>query len=129
MRFVRRLKVLELMVESSNFDLMGAGTDIDGYCLRNDILPRTKNLINLTVEELVCNILSPVLDDVPMLITIEYSESDGHVDVVASYGGKRFDPAGDEDDFSYRVLCSTVKDLSYGYDPKAERANTIRVLI
>ena len=128
-RFIRRLKVLEFKVDSPDFDFMGAGTEIDGYCLQNDISSRMKYRINLTFEELTLHILRPVLDYAPVLITIEYSEKDGNTEITASYGGEKFDPEESKDSFSYSVLRSTVKSLSYHYDPEAERANIAKVLI
>ncbi len=128
-RFIRKLKVLELNIDDPDFDFTGAGTEIDGYCLRNDISPNTKYHIHLAFEELACNILGPVLDCTPVLITIEHSEKDNETEVTASYGGKRFDPAESGDGFSYEVLRSMVKSVSYHHDPEAERANTVHVTI
>jgi polar amino acid transport system ATP-binding protein len=128
-RFIRRLRVLELEIDGVDFDFAGAGTDIDGYCLQNDVSPRTKYLIRLAFEELTCDILKPVLDYTPVQITVEYSEKDDDAEITASYGGERFDPAESGDGFSYGVLKSTVKSLSYRYDQNGERANTVKILI
>ena len=128
-RFIRRLKVLEIRLDDPDFDFAGAGTDIDGYCLQNDISSRTKYRIRLAFEELTCNILKPVLEYAPTLITIEYSEGDDSAEITASYGGEKFDPAESGDGFSYDVLKSTVKSLSYRYDPQAEWANTVQITI
>ena len=127
-RFVRRLKVLELNIDGPDFDFTGAGTEIDGYCLQHDVSSRTKYRIRLTFEELACNMLKPVLDHAPVLITIEHSEEDDDTEITATYGGERFDPAESGDGFSYEVLRSTVKSLSYRYDPEAQRANMVRIL-
>ena len=83
----------------------------------------------LTFEELAYHILKPVLDRVPLQITVEYSEKDDSTEITASYGGERFDPAKSGDGFSYQVLRSTVKSLTYHYDPVAEQTNTVKVLI
>ena len=47
----------------------------------------------------------------------------------ASYGGERFDPAESGDGFEYQVLSSTVRSISYSYDPELEQANTVRILV
>ena len=128
-RFIRKLRVLELKVDGLDFDFAGAGTEIDGYCLQNDISSSAKYRIRLVFEELTCNILKSVLAHTPMLITIEHSEKDNDTEITASYGGEKFDPAESEDDFSYQVLKSTVKSLTYHYDPEAERGNAVKILI
>lgn len=128
-RFIRKLRVLELKVDGPDFDFAGAGTEIDGYCQRNDVSSRTKYHIKLAFEELICNLLRPVLDYTPVLFTVEYSEKDDKTEVTALYGGEKFDPATSEDDFSYKVLSSTVAHLSYHYDPSAEQANVVRAII
>ena len=128
-RFIRKLKVLELRIDGPDFDFAGAGTEVDGYCLQNDISSRAKYRINLTFEELTNQILKPVIGCTPLLIAIEYSEQSEITEITASYGGEKFDPAESGDGFSYQVLNSTVKDLSYRYNPEAEQANTIKILI
>ena len=128
-RFIRKLKVLELTFSDQNYDFAGAGTEIDRYCMRNDISSRTKYYIRLAFEELTYNILKPVLDHVPVLIRIEHSEQGDNTEVTALYGGDRFDPTQSGDGFSYRVLSSTVNSFDYQYDPKAEQPNTIRIRI
>ena len=128
-RFIRKLKVLELNINDPDFDFTGAGTEIDGYCLRNDISPDTKYRIHLAFEELVCNILMPVLDYTPVLITIEHSEKDEETKLTASYGGEKFEPAESEDSFSYEVLCGMVKNVSYHHDPEKEQTNTVNVMV
>ena len=47
----------------------------------------------------------------------------------ADLPGEKFDPAESGDGFSYDVLKSTVKSLTYRYDPEAEWANTVQIMI
>ena len=128
-RFIRKLKVLEIEIDSPSFDFLNAESEIDGYCQQNNVPSRAKYLIQLAFEELTLHILRPVLDYAQVLITVEHSEQDGDTEITASYGGERFDPAEDGDDFSYNVLRSTVRDLSHAYDPEKERTNTVKILI
>ena len=128
-RFIRRLKVLELLVDSREYDFIGAGSEIDLYCLKNDIPPRLKYRIRLAFEELVQQMLLPVLDCGPIHVTAEYSAAEEQAIVTAGYGGGRFDPAEGENRLSYTVLKQSVEELTYTYDPAAEYPNTVRVLI
>ena len=128
-RFIRRLKVMELKIDSSDFDFIGAGNEIDQYCLRNNIPSRIKYRIRLAFEELTQQMLFPVLKHTPVMITIEYSEAESQAIVIACYGGDRYDPSEDKDNLSYSVLKGTAEELSYAYCEEEELSNTIRVVI
>ena len=128
-RFIRKLRTLEFNIDGPDYDFVGAGTEIDRYCLHNDLSSRTKYRIRLAFEELTSNILRPVIDKVPVAIVIEYSGKDENTEITATYGGEKYNPAEADDDFSYKVLQSSVRNLSYNYDPEAEQTNTISILV
>ena len=128
-RFIEKLKVLELAIDSLDFDYPGMGTEIDRYCLHNDVPPRTRYRIRLAFEELTQQILKDVLKQNTILLTIEYSQRDEKTGITAVYGGGRFDPADSGDRLSYSLLKGSVDEFSYEYDPQAERSNIIRVVI
>ena len=120
------LKLVE-RIENEDFDFIGAGGQIDMYCLQNDIPPRTKYRIRLAFEELLQQQLMPVLKRTPVRVTVAYSSAEEQAEVTASYGGERFDPAAASDDFSYNILKTAVDELNYDFDPDAEYGNTVRV--
>lgn len=126
-RFIRKLKVLEFLIENEDFDFIGAGGEIDKYCLQNDIPPRTKYRIRLAFEELLQQQLLHVLKHSPIRVCVEYSSEREQVDVTVSYGGGRFDPASGDNEFSYNVLKTSVDDISYEYVPGEEYENTLCV--
>ncbi len=128
-RFIKKLKVLELLIDSRDFDFIGAGTEIDRYCMQNDIPSRLKYRIRLAFEELVQQMLLPILGRAPIRVTTEYAEAEGQATVTVSYGGERFDPAEGENELSYRILSRSVEELTYTFDPERTDANAIRVLI
>ena len=128
-RFIRRLKVLEILFDSPDYDFAGASAEIDRYCIQNDIPPRLKYRIRLAFEELVQQMLLSVLNRTPILVTAEYSAADERAVVTAGYGGERYDPAEGENRLSYLFLKRAVEDLSYEYDGEAELPNTVRVFI
>ena len=128
-RFIRKLKVLELDIDSPEYDFIGAGGEIDRYCLRSEIPPRMKYRIRLAFEELVQQMLGQVLKATPIRVIVEYSAAEMQSTVTVSYGGEPFDPAAGENLFSYNVLKASVEDLSYEYDPDEEYGNIVRVQI
>ena len=72
-RFIRKLKALEYDIADREFDFTGAGSELDRYCLQNDIPSRTKYRIRLAVEEIVQQILIPHGGVFPIHILIEYA--------------------------------------------------------
>ena len=112
-RFIRRLKVMELSVDGKGFDLPGIGTEIDTYCFKNDIPPQTKNRIHLVFEELIRQILIPVLPDPHIRIILEYSGSEKKTDVRVLYNGKAFDPKDTENTLSFMVLKGMTSDMQH----------------
>ena len=128
-QFIRRLKVLELTVDGTEYDFIEAGAAIDRYCQTNMIPARIKYRIRLAFEELTQQLLWPVLPETPLTFTVEYAEAERSATVTARYGGTRFDPAEGDNALSYKVLKSSVEELTYEYDPGAEIANTVRVQI
>ena len=128
-QFIRRLKVLEFLVDSPDFDFIGAGAEIDRYCSDNVIPPRVKYRIRLAFEELLQQILRPVLAERPITVSIEYSDAEERSTVTVRYGGEQWDPERGENALSYRFLKASVEELRYEYDPGAELSNTVRVCI
>ena len=126
-QFIRRLKVLEFLIENKDFDFIGAGGKIDAYCMQNDIPPRTKYRIRLIFEELLQQLL-PVDQIAPVRVTVAYSADNEQTEFTASYGGKPFDPASAGNELSYGVLKSSVDELRYEFDPDAEYGNTVRAV-
>ena len=128
-QFIRRLKVLELSVDSPDYDFIGAGAEIDRYSQSNMIPARVKYRIRLAFEELVQQLLRPVLEERPLSVTVEYAEAEQAATVTVRYGGAKHDPAEGDNALSYKVLKSSVEELRYAYEPESEQANTIFVCI
>lgn len=128
-RFVRKLKVLELLIESREYDFAGAGTAIDLYCLRSNIPPRIKYRIHLVFEELVQQILLPVLDRTAIHAAMEYSEDQETATITFDYGGERFDPTAGENDLARTVLTRSVNEFTYNYTGDEELSNTVCAVI
>ena len=128
-QFIRKLKVLELVVDGRDYDFIGAGSEIDHYCLKNDIPPRTKYRIRLTFEELVQQILARRAEAYPIRFVAEYAEEKEKMYITTTYGGARFDPAEADDLLSYEVLRKTVGEPEYSYNADEEQPNRVRFRI
>ena len=128
-RFIKKLKVLELSIDSRDYDFIGAGAKIDRYCMLNDIPPRIKYRIRLAFEELVQQMLLPVLEHIPVRVALEYAPTSEQATVTVCWSGDRFDPANGENELSYMLLKKSVDELSYSFEPEKDESNTVRVMI
>nr|AHF25283.1 ABC transporter [uncultured bacterium Contig178] len=123
-RFIQRLKVLEITIDGERFDAPAADAEIDRFCFQNDIAPRIRHRIHLVFEELLQQILLPVLKDPKIRVTIEYSEKEKQAEIKTMYNGEPFDPADTENLLSYKLLQGTAKELSYSAEKDEEFTNT-----
>ena len=128
-RFIKQLRVLEFTINTSDFDFIGAGAEIDRWCLQNDVSPKEKYRIRLAVEELVQQILLPRLPQGPIHILLEHSEREESTTVTVSYAGERFDPKDTDNDLSLTVLKSTAKEMTYLYEPEESLPNRMVIQI
>ncbi len=103
-RFIRGLKVLELAVDSADYDFPAAGARIDQYCEKNQVRSHLRYRIRLAFEELVQQILLPRLEEPRIHVAIEYSEAGESVSMTVLYNGPVFDPADTDNELSARVL-------------------------
>ena len=112
-RFVRRLKVLELNIESRGYDFLGMAAEIRQYCDKNQISPKLFNRIRFVFEELVQQMLLPKLESPHIQAVIEYSEADGQATMTVRYNGEPYDVLEHGDDLSRAMLKGNTKDITY----------------
>lgn len=113
-RFIQRLKVLELKIQSRDYDFPGTVSAIENYCRKNLVSPKTCGRIQLAFEELVQQILLPELSGNGISAVIEYSEADG--EAVMSVQGVRNNPLEGADELSLAVLNAAANDIHYQPD-------------
>ena len=125
-RFVRKLKVLELNIESRDYDFMGMAGQIEAYCSKNRIPPKSASRVQLAFEEaaqlLVSRLGSPRIQAV-----CEYSEATENVEWTFSYGGERMDVADTGDDLALAVLKGITEGIQYEWNEGAELPNQLKM--
>lgn len=112
-RFIQQLKVLEMQIDSHNYDFLGEGAEIDRYCSKNQIPPKTTNRIRLTIEELVQNILLPALDQPKIHVTIEYNEKEDKTVADVLYNGPAFEPTDSSNDIALIIFNKYASEVSH----------------
>ena len=128
-RFIRKLKVLELSIESRDYDFLAMAGEIDRYCEKNQISWKMANRIHLAFEELIQQTLVPALEEPVVHLAVEYSEAEESAVMTIRYNGQAFDVTGLEDELSRKVLKSAVSEMTYTRDEDAECPNQITAYI
>ena len=128
-RFVNRLKVLELTIESRDYDFLGMAGEIAQYCNKSQITPVLTNRIQLAFEESVNRLLVPSLKDPRIQAVVEYSEEAESAVWTIRYGGPRFDALKSADDLALSVLKGTTEEMAYSWTENDELQNQLVVKI
>jgi len=122
-RFIRKLKVLEFRIDSKDYDFLATAGEIDKYCYKNQISWKTAHRIRLAFEELVQQILVPVLAQPDIKTMIEYSEEEESAVMTVRYNGPAFDATQNGDELPLKLLESAVSEMCYTRDENAKRPN------
>ena len=123
-RFVRRLKVLELNIESRDYDFLGMASRIEAYCNKNQIAPKLKSRIQLTFEE-AAQLLVPMLEDPRVQAVCEYSEATESATWMLHYAGPRMDLAQADDGLALAVLKGMTEGMEYAWDDQSPLPNRL----
>ena len=114
-RFIRRLKVLELNIESRDYDFLGAAGEISQYCNKNQITPRLANRIQLVFEECVNQLLIPMLGKPQIRAVVEYAEATENAEWTVCYGGPSLDATRSGDELTLSVLRGMTDGMEYAW--------------
>ena len=124
-RFIRKLKVLELKIESRDYDFLGMAGEIEAWCNRNQIAPKLANRVQLAFEEST-QLLVPALENPRVRASCEYSEQTEEAEWTLSYSGLRVDITSVDDGFALAVLKGAVQSMEYTRDESTELPNQLK---
>ena len=127
-RFIKKLKVLELDIESKDYDFLGMAGQIEAYCNKNQIAPKTAGRIQLAFEE-TAQMLASQMENPCIRAICEYSEATESAEWVIHYDGKPMDITGAGDDLSLAVLKGMTASMDYAWEEGAELPNGLRLVI
>ena len=125
-RFIKRLKVLELTIETRDYDFLGMAGQIAQYCSKNQIPPRMANRVQLTFEEIM-RLLIPRLEAPRVHVTAEYSDASGNAEWTICYGGPRFDVTQTDDELALSVLQGMTESLAYAWEAGDGLQNQLKI--
>jgi polar amino acid transport system ATP-binding protein len=127
-RFIKKLKVLELNIESRDYDFLGMAGQIEVYCNKNQIPPKTASRIQLTFEE-TAQILVSLLESPRIQAVCEYSEATETAEWTISYSGERLDVINNGDELALAVLKGITEEMKYNWNENAELPNQLSLKI
>lgn len=127
-RFIRRLKVLELDIESRDYDFLGMSGQIGAWCSRNQVVPKLLNRIRLVFEESV-QLLMQKLPEPQIRAVLEYSSQTESAEWIIRYGGGELDITRLEDDLSLMMLKGVTQSLEYVRYEDETLPNTLKAKV
>ena len=127
-RFVHRLKVLELNIESRDYDFLGMAGKIAAWCSRNQIAPKLENRIQLVFEE-TTQLLIPLLKTPHVQAVCEYSEKTLVAEWTLRYAGAQMDLTQSDDNLGLTVLKSMAERMDYSWNETEPLPNSLQIKI
>ena len=127
-RFIKKLKVLELQIDSRDYDFLGMAGEIDTYCSKNQISPKLTNRIQLVFEETM-QLLSSVLERAGIQATCEYSETTESAEWTFMYSGERRDITSSDDELALTVLKGITERIDYAWNEGEALSNRISMKV
>ena len=127
-RFIQKLKVLELTIESRDYDFLGMAGQIEAWCNKNQVSPRNAGRIQLVFEE-TTQMLLPLLAGPRIQAVCEYSEATEQAEWTICYGGPRLDATESADALSLAVLKGAAETLSYAWVEGDEFPNRLTIQV
>ena len=109
-RFVHKLKVLTLDINSRNYDFLGMATQIETYCNRNQISHIVTKRILLIFEEISQKLIK-TLDKPRIKAILEYSQENNNAYWTFDYGNSPLDILKDDglESTVVKGMCEQIK--------------------
>ncbi len=127
-RFIRRLKVLELSIESRDYDFLGMAGEIETYCRKNQIPRKTAGRIQLAFEETI-QLLTARLENPRVRAAVEYSDATEKAEWTIRYNGESMDVTSPGDGLALAVLKGATGKIAYSWNAGDELPNILQLKI
>ncbi|MCR5330871.1 MAG: hypothetical protein K6E62_06745 [Lachnospiraceae bacterium] len=118
--FIKRLKQLEVDIDSENFDFIAISSQLEEFG-RNNMMPQ-KLIRNaqLVFEEIVSENLVQYSENVgtlyPIRVIAEYFDTDESLTMIINYCGEQYDPFLDGDELSMKLVKKLASESEYCYE-------------
>lgn len=113
-QFINHLKVLDIKIDSPDFDFIGIINKIEQFGRKNLLNQRTIIRIQTIFEELCVQTLLPRFDKgIFISLTAEYSDEDSPVEMILQYGGPAFNALEEGDELSVLIVKGACTKFEY----------------
>ena len=111
-RFLKNLRVLELSIESKDFDFIGISTIINQYVFKNGISDGLRNRLSAVLEELLQMIIIQPAEENRMNISFEYNRANLNINGIVKCTGPYIDPDDPVNFFSWPIIAKRATKIS-----------------
>ena len=126
--FVYRLKVLELNIESRDYDFIGMTGEIESWCIKNQVGSKMEKRVQLVFEE-TTQLLLPLLDTPRVQAVCEYSGQTLEAVWKFQYAGPGMDLTRSDDDLALAVLKGMAESMDYAWNETEPLPNSLYIRI
>ena len=127
-RFVHRLQVLELNIESRDYDFIGMMNEIETWSAKNQVATGLIKRMQLVFEETM-QLLLPLLFIPRVRAVCEYSQQSEGAEWTFRYAGEQTDLTRSDDDLGLRILKGMAEQIDYEWDEGADLPNILYICI
>jgi polar amino acid transport system ATP-binding protein len=128
-RFIRKLKVLELNIESRDYDFLGMASQIEAYCNKHQILHSRANRILVAFEESIELLMRDAAAVPHVQAVCEYDGQLESAEWTFCYDGPPKNVIIEGDELSITVLKGMTEMIEYNFDEGAEKPNRLRLKV
>ena len=124
-RFIRRLQILELVVDSRNYDFAAVESRIREHCTKQHLSPALQNRLQLVFEELVHQQLVRGSGLSTIKLLVEIPQEQNSCTVTICYGGEKHNVLEDADPLSRKVLEGLASELRHEWNEEKKLQNAV----
>ena len=124
-RFIRRLQILELVVDSRNYDFAAVESRIREHCSKQHLSPSLQNRLQLVFEELVHQQLVRGSGLSTIKLLVEIPQEQNSCTVTICYGGEKHNVLEDADPLSRKVLEGLASELRHEWNEEKKLRNAV----
>lgn len=127
-RFIKKLKVLEIDIDTPKYDFIEVMKKLEDYCNKNNLETKTARSTQIVFEETIRQIMGNVTD-IPespdVNVVIEYSSADNSVVMNFSYSGEKMDPSSEGDEISQKIIVAKTSEIKYSWEEEETLKNRL----
>ncbi len=115
--FVNKLKTLHIEIESKKYDFIGTTEDLRKFAQKNYLSKRRSDNLVRCFEEVCAQPIIPEDENESKLhIIAEYDEKNDVLSIQFIRDGERFDPVGDGDPLSAKLITASCETVNFKYE-------------